>query len=149
LFVKVNFEPSYLGEEPTEPQAPREPAAFDPSAPLKALRPGESEVDAQSNFEIAKKAYEDELTQFEKDTKEFEEKLKKGIEKANELNKRLGAWYYVVPAENVEALRVTRVSLVQPKGTDDKEAQNSGPQGGGIPGTPGLPNLPPGLQLPK
>lgn len=149
LFVKVNFEPSYLGAEPAEPQAPKEPAAFDPNAPLNALRPGETEVDVQSNFEIAKKAYEDELIQFEKDTKEFEEKLKQGIEKANELNKRLGAWYYVVPAENVDALRVTRASLVQPKGTDDKESQNSGPPGGAVPGIPGLPSRPPGLNLPR
>ncbi|MDB4638169.1 hypothetical protein OAF24_04645, partial [bacterium] len=89
------------------------------------------------------------LIQFEKDTKEFEEKLKQGIEKANELNKRLGAWYYVVPAENVDALRVTRASLVQPKGTDDKESQNSGPPGGAVPGIPGLPSLPPGLNLPR
>jgi len=152
LFVKVNFEPNYLGAEPTEPQEPSEPPPVDLNAPLKALRPGVSEVDVQTNYEIAKKAYEDELAQFKKDTKEYEEKLKQGIEKANELNARLGAWYYVVPAENIEALRVTRASLVQPKGTDDKEAENSGPPGGGIPGLqgiPGLPNTPPGLKLPK
>lgn len=147
LFVKVNFEPAYLGEEPTKPQPRQEPQPEDPNAPLRALKPGEQEIDPQTNYEIALKAYEEDLAEYEKSSKDYNEKLKTGTEKADQLNERLGAWYYVVPADNVDALRITRDSLVQPKGTDDAQQNQSGPPGG-FPGVPGLPQTPPGLNLP-
>ena len=46
----------------------------------------------------------------------------------------------MVPAENIDALRVSRDSLLQPKGTDDAKAAEENPTGG-----QGLPGLPPGL----
>lgn len=149
LFVKVNFEPAYLGEEPTKPQPPQEPKPEEPNAPLRALKPGKQEIDPQTNYEIAMKEYEEELAAYEKASEEFNEKLKTGTEKADQLNERLGAWFYVVPADDVDALRITRDSLVQPKGTDAAAQEGqSGPPGGGLPGVPGLPQTPPGLKLP-
>ncbi|MBD3674557.1 MAG: DUF4340 domain-containing protein [Planctomycetaceae bacterium] len=151
LFVKVNFEPAYLGEEPTKPEPPQEPQPEAPNAPLRALKPGEQEIDPQTNYEIAMQAYEEELAEYEKASEEYNQKLEAGTEKADELNERLGAWYYVVPADNVDALRVTRASLVQPKGTDEAEQGNQPgiPGSGGLPGIPGLPQTPPGLKLPQ
>jgi len=45
----------------------------------------------------------------------WEEKVKAAREKADQLNARFAAWYYVIPADSFENLRVTRRDLVVAK----------------------------------
>lgn len=141
LFVKVSFEPSALGPEPAPPEPPQEPG---PNAPLTAPRPGEPFLTPQEEFEQAQKEYESALKQYEQEQKSYEEKREAGQEKVAELRERLGAWYYVVPAQDVEALRVSRADLVQPKGTDAAEEAAQQPPPGAR--SPQLPFTPQQLQ---
>lgn len=145
LFVKVSFDPTALGDEPTPPEAPLDPGPFDPDAPLSAPRLGESLLTPQQQFEQAQQQYEADLKQYEQAQKTYQEKLEAGQKKAEELSDRLGAWYYVVPAKNVEALRVSRADLVQPKGTDAKKEQSQQPPQGAR--QPQLPFTPEQLKL--
>lgn len=145
LFVRVMFDPAALGPAPTKPEPPKDPGPVDPNAPLTAPRPGEPLLSPLERFELAEKQYEADLKQYEQDLKTYQDKEEAGREKAKELSDRLGAWYYVIPAKDVDALRVSRADLVQPKGTDaDKAAQQRQPGAN----SPQLPFPPPQLQNP-
>jgi hypothetical protein len=152
LFVKVTYAPQFLGPEPVKPEPPEQPESADPDDPLRAVKPGETaKPDPVANYEILSKAYEDDLKKYEDELKQREERANRGIKLADELNQRLGAWYYVISAENVENLRVSREKLVQPKGTEETEAEsesNSGfPGGSGPDDLIRLPEVPPALRI--
>ncbi|HSG70219.1 MAG TPA: DUF4340 domain-containing protein, partial [Planctomycetaceae bacterium] len=147
LFVKVSYDPQFLGPEPVKPEPPEEPEASSPDDPLRASKPDETaKTDPVANFEILTKAYEDDLKKYEEEVKKREERSNQGIKLADELNQRLGAWYYVISAENVDNLRVSREKLVQPVGTEKKEGESeSTPE---FPEEISLPPIPPELRLP-
>lgn len=144
LFVRVTFDPAGLGPEPTRPEPPEDPGPVDPNAPLRAPRPGEPSLSPLEEFELAEKQYEADLRKYEQEDAAYQKKLEEGRKQAKALSDRLGAWYYVIPAKNVDALRVSRADLVQPKGTDAAKAAEQ--QGGN---SPQLPFTPQPLQLPN
>jgi hypothetical protein len=139
LFVRVMFDPDALGPGPTRPEPPEDPGPVDPNAPLRAPRPGEPSLSPLEKFELAEKQYEADLKTYEQDLKAFQDKVEAGREKAKELSDRLGAWYYVIPAKNVDALRVSRADLVQPKGTDAAKAAQQQQPGANSPQLPFTP----------
>ena len=73
---------------------------------------------------------------------DYEQKLADGKQKADELNRRFALWYYVIPGEQYDKLRLSRPQLIREK-SDEPEAPAGLP--GGLPGG----NLPPGLNLPQ
>lgn len=67
-------------------------------------------------------AYEAKMAQYKADLEKYkndlvlhEEKVEKAREQVAKLNKRFGAWYYVISAESFDALRLSRAALVKPK----------------------------------
>jgi hypothetical protein len=143
VFVRVEFDKKYLGEEPSEPVEPEMPdelkaaekendqdsrngngpEATDPDAGTPDAEPeedtastGKKEADdplaeVREQYEAAKKDYEDGLREFE----EFQQKVEQGQNSARELNDRFAAWYYVIPGDSFEKLRLSRGDLVKMK----------------------------------
>ena len=81
------------GEKPEE----------DPLAPIR------------EEYESAKKNHEIDMVTYESDVKAFEKKVADGIKKAEDLNRRFAEWYYVVPGETFDKLRLTREDIVKEK----------------------------------
>jgi hypothetical protein len=143
VFVRVNFDPSLLGEtlqEPVEPQESEElkalaekvkqqasgaeptsddsakgDAATDPAQP--ADEEANAETDAQKlqrmqeEFEAAKVEYRTQRAAYD----DYQQKLKDGQQKADELNRRFAAWYYVIPGESYDKLSLDREDLIKSK----------------------------------
>ncbi len=65
-------------------------------------------------FEQAKTQYEVELSMYESQVKAHAEQVATSQKQVDILNERIGAWYYVVAADNLGQLRLDRPSLVQP-----------------------------------
>jgi hypothetical protein len=65
--------------------------------------------------EELKLEYQQQLMKYKADLKAYEDKEKAGKEKVEELNRRFGAWYYVISAENFNKLHLSRKDLVKPK----------------------------------
>ncbi|MBH58650.1 MAG: hypothetical protein CMJ82_15865 [Planctomycetaceae bacterium] len=124
-------EESEKGEEPEE----------NPEEDIEAIR-RQYEADLNA-YKLAQQGYETEMA-------DYEQKLADGKQKADELNRRFALWYYVIPGEQYDKLRLSRPQLIREK-SDEPEAPAGLPGGlpGGGPG--GLPggNLPPGLNLPQ
>ena len=125
-------------EEPAEEPAEEPETVEDPAEKLEAVRlQYESELNA---YQAALQGYETELVSYEK-------KLTDGQQKAEELNRRFALWYYVIPGDQYDKLRLSRPQLIREK-TDEPEVPAGGLPGGLPGGFPGG-NLPPGLNLPQ
>jgi len=55
------------------------------------------------------------MVTYEADVKAFEKKVADGIKKAEDLNRRFAEWYYVVPGETFDKLRLSREDIVKEK----------------------------------
>lgn len=120
-----------------------------------------SDSEGEDNGEAAEEAPESELDKAVAERKaveqrnsrlldEHEEKLKAGRERVSELNARFGDWYYVVPDEVFQKIRLGRDDVIKQKEAEaseegDDAADESAPgasafgaPGGAIPGLPGL-----------
>ena len=77
----------------------------------------------QSEFEAAQSKYETDLKSFE----DYQSRLKSGLQKSKELNRRFAKWYYVISGESYDALALTRDSFVLKKEieTETPESQDS------------------------
>jgi len=157
VMVRVNFDEALLGPPPQKPDAPTEPtkpaeyiassdyekqfaAGGDQSSPPPKPPGYEDKLksfveyeDALVEFTQKQQQYETDLKAYEEDAKARNETADKGQQKIKELNERFGAWYYVVKAENVETMRLSRDELVT--------ANPSQPQFPGLPELPGIPNI--------
>lgn len=144
LMIRVGFDETLIGErpdKPIEPKAPVAPEGYEPppsergdepaaekaeeEAPEDVEPPAGAEVDerkpeyvahdaAVAAYEQAKIDYGVALTKYETDVKAFEEQVKLGKARVDELNERFADWYYVISAENLSDLRVERSDLVKP-----------------------------------
>jgi hypothetical protein len=123
---KTDVKPAPAASAP----AAKGPAATKPAAktgtatkPGTAVKPGDkakaapAKLDPKAEYDKALGQYKRDMEKYNNDKSEFEKKLKKGRDKAKQLNERFGPWYYVISAESFENLRQGRASLVQPKGT--------------------------------
>jgi hypothetical protein len=137
------------GDPQTPPaEQPAAPAQANPAGPDAAQPPaGEPaavQPDPAANKARLKQQYEAQLTKYEADLKDWESKAKTGKERAEELNRRFSTWYYVISADVIQKMRLTRDQLIKAKsapGGADAAA-------GGLPPGLGLPGgLPGGLPL--
>lgn len=177
VFVKVSYDPAYLGPapqkpiEPTPPETPDAPKNDAPQSPSESEQtpddnsggtlaadegavvedvemplaapkpegvtaPGKS-ADPVAEYNILKAQYDAALKQYEIDLKDYEKRKTDGQARSVELNERLGAWYYVVPAESIQNLRLDRSSFVKPKSAAPDSDDD----------TLGLPGIPDALKL--
>ncbi len=127
------------GKAATPPKAPAAPQKGTPagkSGPvIKPAAPAKR--DPKAEYDKALVQYKKDIEKYQNDKSEFEKKIKKGQEKAKQLNERFGPWYYVISAESFENLRQARASLIQPKGTD--AAKKAAPGAGAQPPFDALP----------
>lgn len=174
VFVRVEFDPSLLGDEPEKPVEPEKPAESDSDDTSSAdadngdgdngddsdaakNEEGEEAAaetpDPQAEYEAAKAAYDSALQEYERESEEYQTKVAEAKEKAEEMNRRFAEWYYVIPGESFDKLRLSRADLVKPKEADDADPDTSPPAGLGGSGLPGfgggLPQMAPPQAPPK
>ena len=63
---------------------------------------------ALADYEVAKRKYDD-------DKQDFDDKVEKGSKKVKELNDRFEGWYYVISADSIDKLQLSRDQLVKVK----------------------------------
>lgn len=149
VFVSVDFDESYLGEapvRPTEPEKPAELAAENDAAEAKpeagnadessdsdagqssdeSAEPSDGESDSDDPLNEIRKTYEDAVHKYEQDLKDYEKdledrekKIADGKRKAEQLNRRFAEWYYVIPGDDFEKVRVSRADIVKLKEVED------------------------------
>lgn len=62
-----------------------------------------------------KKEYEASLKKYEADLKAYEDKVKAGKDEVAKLNRKFADWYYVIPADSFDKLRLARKDIVKEK----------------------------------
>lgn len=62
-----------------------------------------------------KKEYEEKLKKYEADLKAYNDKVKSGKEEVAKLNRKFADWYYVIPADSFDKLRLARKDIVKEK----------------------------------
>ena len=161
VFVRVEFDKKYLADEPVKPVEPEKPAELEETDAAKEQAGDtkaevDSEDDAASNddtdgdessdekeddpltkireeYEDAKSKYETDLAEYERKSTEFETKVEDGQKKATEFNRRFAEWYYVIPGDSYDKLKLSRADLVKAKEPeqDDEAADNNADTGAG------------------
>jgi len=100
VMIDAGFDASLLGKAPKKPAEPKTADTAKLSAEEKKKKEEED-----------KKAVE----RYEADLKDYEDRVKKGRERAEELRRRFADWYYVVSAGDFKTLHLSRKDLVKPK----------------------------------
>lgn len=91
---------------------------------------------AMEQYEAELQAYEEQMKEYQEAMEAYEKKLKESEQKVADLNSRFADWFYIVDAEDLEKVKLTRSDLVQPK-EEDAAGGSQPPMG-----------LPPGLNFP-
>ena len=112
------------GEQDSDPKQPNQdkPEEKKPTEFELAMEKYNSDMQ-QYQTDLA--TYEAELEQYKKDLEAYEKKIKDNKQKVANLNDRFGDWFYVVDAQNLSKLKLTRADVVKPKEKED-EKENSG-----------------------
>ena len=157
VFVTVDFDKQFLGDQPSKPTEPEMPAELkdahvnsDESSPTESEasvgeastaeesssdesesddRADESEQEQEKEteedrHEKLRAEYKAKQEDYEADLKKwesFQQQIKEGREKAEDLNRRFAQWYYVIPGKDYDKLALTRSDLVKEKAKDDDE----------------------------
>ena len=150
MFVRVELDKTLLGEEPTKPTEPQkseellaaekaaEEETGDKADAEGANDTADAEADAsgedadaegaeESELDRLRREFEEAETQYRDDQRafeEYEEKVTKAQEKADELNRRFAEWYYVIPGESFDKLKLGRTDLVKAKETTEEEGES-------------------------
>jgi len=125
--AKKPTEKEPAGDDAEKPDA----AEKDPAAKPAEKQPTEEELAAQ-RAEIEK--------QNKRRQERYEEKIKEGNERVEELNNRFAAWYYVISDEVYQKIHLTREDIFKKKEEDEAEKEKPGGlkfPGAKIPGLPG------------
>ncbi|MEC9094098.1 MAG: DUF4340 domain-containing protein [Planctomycetota bacterium] len=141
---------SQEGPAKTSPAAGKQEPDSAAAAPQeKEKTPAEIFAEKMQAYEQALQQYQNDVKQFdedmntyEKEMKDYQKKIEDNRQKVDDLNARFADWFYIVDAENLSKIKLTRSDVVKAK--DKKED----PKTGGL----NLPNpgqLPPGLQIPN
>ena len=156
VFVTVDFDKQFLGDQPSKPTEPEMPAELkeakvnsDESSPVESeasvgdasTAEESSTVDSESDdsadesdqepeketekdrLEKLQTEYKAKQENYEADLKKwesFQQQIKEGKEKAEDLNRRFAQWYYVIPGKDYDKLALTRGDLVKEKAKDDE-----------------------------
>lgn len=176
VFVRVEFDKQYLGEEPVKPEEPVEPEELKAAEAKKAEEAKEEpkeeakeETEAEAkkesaegdeadepkenpleklrqDYEAAKQKYESDLREYESNLEQYNKKIEDGKKLAEDLNRRFAEWYYVIPGDSFDKLRLTRADFVKPK---EKEDEGEGEGAKTNPAGPDLGGDLPGAVMPK
>ncbi|MEZ6065626.1 MAG: DUF4340 domain-containing protein [Planctomycetaceae bacterium] len=132
-----------------EPQDDAAEAAA-PATPATSTPPVIRERTANDDYDAALKQYEVELKRYEVRIEEYNKRVTEGRARVKRLNDRFAEWYYVIPADVFEELRVSRAQLVEPKSAaGEAPAAGGGAFPGGLPfELPGIPGIGPRPQSP-
>ena len=149
VFVTVAFDKQFLGDEPEKPTEPEMPAELK-EADEQEDRGDESDTttgeDATNESEATetekdknnsgkdrlkelRDEYESQRKDYDADLREwesFQDKIKAGEKKAQELNRRFAKWYYVIPGEDYDKLALTRTDLTKKKEDEEKADEEEG-----------------------
>ncbi|MCH2203111.1 MAG: DUF4340 domain-containing protein [Fuerstiella sp.] len=153
VFVRVDFVEANLGDKPVEPVAPEmpeelkqaeeakakkeqsddqeantdEPVISDPASDETGEEPEEEDplAELRETYESARTTYETDLNKYNSDLEDFEKKVTDGTEKAEKLNRRFADWYYVVPGETFDKLKLSRNDVVKDKEKEESDADES------------------------
>jgi len=94
---------------------------------------------ALKDFEQAEIQYTTDLELYETRVVEYEGRQKEGKELVEELNERFAEWFYVVPAESLAKLKLTRSDLVKPREVTPPNLQSPiSPGGNRLPAAPNI-----------
>ena len=151
VFVSVGYAESDMEDKrPVEPTEPVMPDELKAAEAAEGEEPGEEKTsDEESDgdtedsadaadeeakddpltklreeYESAKKTYEVDMVSWQADVKSFEKKVTEAKEKAEKLNRRFADWYYVIPGETFDKLRMSRADLVKEK-KEDEESESA------------------------
>ncbi len=161
VFVTVDFDKQFLGDQPSKPTEPEMPAELkEANVNSRESSPTESEPSAgeastaeessadddsksddradETDQEPKQESEEDRLEKlraeykakqedYEADLKKwesFQQQIKEGKEKAEDLNRRFAQWYYVIPGKDYDKLALTRSDLIKDKEEKDDEQKN-------------------------
>jgi|GEM_PF-1952525 len=106
----------------------------DQLAPSQEISRQEIEKAMEAEYQRQLKEFENQKVQYETDLKSFQDDATKFQQKADRLNERFADWYYVVPASDLEELRVIRKDVVKPLIKQNQEGVLENPLG--FPGFP-------------
>lgn len=120
-------------EEQSAPPVPPEDVAAANQEEFEAYEAGLAE------YETAQIQYTTDLEMFETRKIEFEAREKTGRELVEELNERFAEWFYVVPAESLSKLKLTREDIVNVRETTPPNLQP--PPSPGDSGLPAAPDI--------
>ncbi len=155
LFVMARFnetmiEKPELAELPELPEDSEEPAASEgnpaeeqqedePAGTEEADTKAEDAEDSTEPTELEKLIAERKSIEADnqRHLDEYQEQLKSGRQRVQELNERFGDWYYVIDNSVYQLIHLGRDDLIKAKSVADEDGNDS-PAGG----LPGLPNLP-------
>lgn len=134
---------SIQDQEPVTPElSPESPASqsgtqpgAQPGTQPAAISRQQIEQAMEGEYQRQLQAFEAQQKQYAEDLQAYQEQVEKYREKAARLNERFADWYYVVPASDLEDLRLTRAQVVQPAIKENAEGQIENPIG--------IPQLPP------
>lgn len=130
VFVRVEFDEKLLGNVPREPVKPERPAELtnlpDQSQNVEMNDNSTTHVtsenqeedpraDLRKQYEDALQNYDGELKAYEHQLQDFENRMKAGQKKSEQLNRRFADWYYVIPGDSFDKLRLDRTNLVNAK----------------------------------
>ena len=129
-------------QETKPADATEKAAAQETSEPKKDEPKPESAEDKQkrlsAEWAASQRAYDAAMKTYQSDLKAYEQKIKDGKKKVDDLNYRLGAWYYVISDDSFKTLRLARADLVKPKEKKEAPAGTGAAPMGGFPGMGGL-----------
>ena len=92
-------------EEESEKQEEAKPVERDP-----AFIEYENQL---ADYEAKKVEYEIQLSRYQDDLKNWDEKVKAGKKRVDELHERFNQWYYVISADNLDAVKAERSDFVR------------------------------------
>ena len=90
-------------------------AAADPSA---ETEPAE-QPDPQKEYEVALARYEEEQEVYKIQLGDYEQKVKEGQDRVDELNRRFADWFYVISADVFDRFKLNRDDLVEAKEAEE------------------------------
>jgi len=140
LFVMAEFNPDIIEKPELEPlpevekEGPAGDAAEDKAASEKEEPPAEAEDSAEedgNDEDAAKEEKEGEKSEIEREREriekenqrkqdEYDEKIRKGKERVQELNARFADWYYIISNEVYEKIHLGRDDVVKKKEKDEE-----------------------------
>ncbi len=95
------------------------------------------EESEEDRLKKLREEYEKEKEDYEADLKKwdsFQEKIKEGKEKADEINRRFAQWYYVIPGEDFDKLALSKSDLIKEKEKESKDDESAEEQRDGAAG---------------